>query len=72
MYLPNIYTDINNLMAMTLETHTMEAINHAYLLMGGKWTAIFTLMGILTYQRRVQFLDISNRIGVRMRMVLFN
>ena len=37
----------------------------------GKWSLIFGALGILTYWRRFDFLDISNRIGVRMRAVAF-
>ena len=37
----------------------------------GKWSVVFALIGILTYKRRYDFLDISNRIGIRMRTTLF-
>lgn len=39
--------------------------------MMGKWSVVFGLIGFLTYRRRYDFLDISNRIGIRMRLVLF-
>ena len=71
MYLPNIYNDLSTLMEMTLQTHSVAEINQTYLLMGGKWAILFTILGVLTYRRRVQFVDISNRIATRMRIVLF-
>jgi len=37
----------------------------------GKWAILLGSMGILTYLRRFDFLDISNRIGVRMRVIAF-
>ena len=72
MYLPNIYHDLTTLMEMSLQTHSASAINEAYFLIGGKWTALFSFLGVLTYRRRVQFVDISNRIATRMRIVLFS
>jgi len=37
----------------------------------GKWSVVFGLIGVFTYWRRYDFLDISNRIGIRMRTVAF-
>lgn len=37
----------------------------------GKWACIFGLIGVFTYWRRYDFLDISNRIGIRLRSVAF-
>ena len=37
----------------------------------GKWATVFMFMGIFTYWRRFDFLDISNRIAVRMRAIAF-
>lgn len=37
----------------------------------GKWSVIFGLIGLFTYWRRYDFLDISNRIGIRMRTIAF-
>ena len=43
-----------------------------YALTVGKWAAIFGTLGSLTYLRRYEFLDVSNRISVRFRTVLYN
>ena len=40
-------------------------------MMMGKWSIVFGLIGLFTYMRRFDFLDISNRIGIRMRTVAF-
>ena len=37
----------------------------------GKWATVFAFMGIFTYWRRFDFLDITNRIAVRMRAIAF-
>ena len=37
----------------------------------GKWSVVFGLIGVFTYMRRYDFLDISNRIGIRMRTIAF-
>ena len=37
-----------------------------------KWAVIFGSLGTLTYLRRYEFLDVSNRIAVRFRTVLYN
>ena len=37
----------------------------------GKWSVVFGLIGVFTYLRRYDFLDISNRIGIRMRTIAF-
>jgi hypothetical protein len=37
----------------------------------GKWAIVFGLIGVLTYWRRYDFLDISNRIGIRLRSIAF-
>ena len=40
-------------------------------MMTAKWSVIFGVMGVLTYRRRYEFLDISNRISVRLRSTLY-
>jgi hypothetical protein len=38
----------------------------------GKWAGIFSALGTLTYLRRYEFLDVSNKISVRFRTVLYS
>ena len=71
MYLPNIYSDINHLMELKISVLSQEAILQEYGFTMGKWAVIFGSLGILTYVRRFDFLDISNRIAVRMRSIAF-
>ena len=71
MYLPNIYGDINFLMEMKISHMDQAVILSEYATILGKWSVIFGLMGVFTYWRRFDFLDISNRIGIRMRTIAF-
>ena len=71
MYLPKIYGDLNYLMEMKISHLDRATIISEYALVLGKWSVVFGLMGIFTYWRRFDFLDISNRIGIRMRTVAF-
>ena len=71
MYLPKVYTDINYLMDLKVSNLPQTKILYEYGLMMGKWSFVFALIGVLTYKRRYDFLDISNRIGIRMRTTLF-
>lgn len=71
MYLPNIYGDLNSLMEMKSSNMEQAVIFHEYGMVLGKWSVIFALMGVFTYWRRYDFLDISNRIAIRMRTVAF-
>ena len=71
MYVPNIYGDINYLMELKISNMEQAAILSEYGMILGKWSVVFGLMGIFTYWRRFDFLDISNRIGIRMRTVAF-
>jgi hypothetical protein len=71
MYLPNIYTDINLLLMLKVSAVDKSLIYFEYGMYMGKWSVIFGLIGVLTYWRRYDFLDISNRLGIRMRTVAF-
>lgn len=72
MYLPHIYDDINSLMALKIGEVSQQVLLETYALKIGKWAGIFGALGTLTYLRRYEFLDVSNRIGVRFRTVLYN
>lgn len=72
MYLPNIYTDINQLMALRISSVPSDVLLQTYAMKIGKWAGIFGALGTLTYLRRYQFLDVSNRISVRFRTVLYS
>jgi hypothetical protein len=52
MYLPNIYDDINTLMALKISEVGREAVLQAYAMKVGKWAGIFGALGTLTYLRR--------------------
>lgn len=71
MYLPKIYTDINYLLELKASKMDRAMILTEYAMVMGKWSVIFGLIGVLTYWRRYDFLDISNRIGIRLRTVAF-
>lgn len=72
MYLPNIYEDINTLMALRVSEVAPDILLQTYAAKIGKWTGIFATLGTLTYLRRYEFLDVSNRISVRLRTVLYS
>lgn len=72
MYLPNIYGDIETLMGLRISSTSQEIILKTYALMIGKWAGIFGGLGSLTYLRRYEFLDLSNKISVRFRTVLYS
>lgn len=71
MYLPKIYGDINYLMELKISNMDQAALLTEYGFIFGKWSVVFGLMGLFTYWRRFDFLDISNRIAIRMRTVAF-
>lgn len=71
MYLPNIYGDINYLLELKVSAVDRAVILSEYGMVMGKWSVVFGLLGMFTYWRRFDFLDISNRIGVRMRSAAF-
>ena len=71
MYLPSIYGDLNSLMELKLSAVPASSIISEYAMMTAKWSVIFGVMGVLTYRRRYEFLDISNRISVRLRSTLY-
>ena len=71
MYLPHIYQDINYLMELKVSVVEQQVLFSEYVYIMGKWATVFTLMGIFTYWRRFDFLDITNRIAVRMRAIAF-
>jgi len=71
MYLPNIYGDISHLMSLKEGVNATNEILHTYAYTLGKWTALFSIGGLLTYQRRYEFLDLSNRLAIRMRNALY-
>ncbi len=70
MYLPQVYTDINYLMSLTREIGD-AALFMQYGIIVSKWAAIFGSLSFLTYNRRFHFLDISNKIGNRLRAVVY-
>jgi len=72
MYLPNIYNDINELMALNINQVPQEVLLQTYALKVSKWAGIFGSVGYLTYLRRYELIDVSNRISVRFRTVLYN
>ena len=72
MYLPQIYTDISYLMEMKLDPLTWQEIGAGYAGVVAKWAGIFGGLGGLTYLRRYEFLDVSNKISVRFRSVLYH
>jgi hypothetical protein len=72
MYLPNIYDDINALMALNIDTTPQDLLIQTYAFKIAKWAGIFGTLGALTYLRRYEFLDVSNKISVRFRTVLYN
>ncbi len=72
MYLPNIYNDINLLTALNVDTTPSDVLLQQYAIKITKWAAIFGSLGTLTYLRRYEFLDVSNKISVRFRTVLYN
>lgn len=71
MFLPSAFTDIQHLMSLKVSTVGQSALLWEYGLAMGKWGMFFALLGSLTYYRRFNILDLSNRIGIRMRSVLF-
>jgi hypothetical protein len=52
MYLPNVYDDINQLMALNIDSLSQEILLQTYALKVGKWAAFFASLGTLTYLRR--------------------
>jgi hypothetical protein len=52
MYLPNIYEDINSLMALKISEVPNDILLQAYATKIGKWAGIFGALGTLTYLRR--------------------
>lgn len=52
MYLPNIYDDINSLMALNIDTTPQNVLLQEYAYKIGKWAGIFGTLGSLTYLRR--------------------
>jgi hypothetical protein len=52
MYLPNIYEDINTLMALKATDATRDLVLQTYAIKVGKWAGIFGALGTLTYLRR--------------------
>jgi hypothetical protein len=72
MYLPNIYEDINFLMTLKISEVPQDLLLQTYALKIGKWAGIFGALGGLTYLRRYEFLDVSNRISVRFRTVMYS
>lgn len=71
MYLPKIYGDISHLMALKEGIQPTAEILQTYAYSLGKWATLFGAAGLLTYQRRYEFLDISNRLAMRMRNALY-
>jgi hypothetical protein len=72
MYLPNIYSDIDHLLSLRVSTMDKAMLTNEYLMVYGKWSVLICLVGVLNYWRRYNFLDISNRIGIRMRTIAFH
>lgn len=72
MYLPHIYEDINTLTALSISQVPQDVIIQTYALKIGKWAGILGGLSTLTYLRRYEFLDITNKLSVRMRTVLYN
>jgi hypothetical protein len=52
MYLPNIYEDINTLMALKISEVPRDILLQTYAIKIGKWAGIFGALGGLTYLRR--------------------
>ena len=59
-------------MALNINDLPQNVLLQAYAWKISKWAGIFGSLGTLTYLRRYEFLDVSNRISVRFRTVLYN
>ena len=71
MYLPNVFTDIQALLALNINTLPASEIWQQYLITTSKWMGIFGVSMLITYKRRFYFMDISNRIASRLRYVFY-
>ena len=59
-------------MALNVTQVSQDLLLKNYAWKIAKWGGIFGSLGTLTYMRRYEFLDVSNRISVRFRTVLYN
>lgn len=71
MVLPSAFTDIQHLMSIKVSAVGQSTLLWEYGMTLGKWSMFFALLGSLSYYRRFNILDLSNRIGIRLRSILF-
>ncbi|XP_051912596.1 ATP-binding cassette sub-family B member 10, mitochondrial-like [Hippocampus zosterae] len=79
MLLPNVFTDLTALLEHRLHaaplTQLQQAENLAvyqdYASKAAKWTVYFGVVGTVTYKRRYEFIELTNRVGHRLRAAMF-
>jgi hypothetical protein len=79
MLLPGIFSDISGLLEKRLhrpaatpeQTEQNRAVMAEYRWKAAKWGLYFAVVGAATYRRRLEFIQLTNRIGHRLRTVLF-